>query len=96
MTTKQKIINRLNKGFGFNISQDCPWTHHAARGLFAGGFSWSVNMGSMDIGSAESMTECLKWDKWIFDYNLHEIFRYIPSFAESYAKNPDIIIENEY
>lgn len=94
-TVKQRIINRLNKGFSFELSENDPSYHHGGRGYFGGGWSWGISHGSYDIGSMHPMTECLKWKRWIFDRDLHEIFMYVPAFAEKYAKNPDILIENK-
>ena len=90
---KRKIIKRLKKGFGFNFSFDCPYHHHGGRGLFAGGWSWGLTNGAFDIGSMFPMTECLKWERWIYDSELHEIFEYIPAKAEEYNKCDEIIVE---
>lgn len=43
MTVKEKIIKRLNKGFGFDIPLDAKWKTHEAKGYFIrsqGAFSW--------------------------------------------------------
>ena len=95
MTTKEKIINRLNKGFGFSIPLDAPCTHHQKERYGGGTWSWSVKKGSVDVGSQYSMTECLKWNRWIYDQDMHEIFEYVPSDAKRLEKNPDILIEKQ-
>lgn len=95
MTTKERIINRLNKGFGFEIPLDAPYHHHGGRGLFTGCWSWSVSTGLLDIGSTDSMTECLKWKKWIYDNGMHEIFEYRPENEEMYRKVGYITIEEQ-
>ena len=41
-----------------------------------GGFSWCVAYGSHDIGCSSSMTEAIKWKKWVYSRYLHEIFEY--------------------
>ena len=95
MKSVEKIINRLNKGFGFDIPLDAPYHHHGGRGLFAGGWSWAVSKASHDVGSIYPMSECLKWKRWIYDRGLQEIYEYIPSREEDYKKNPDILIEKQ-
>ena len=94
MTTKEKIVKRLNSAFNFNFPLDCPYHHHGGRGLFAGGWSWGVTNGVFDVGSIYPMSECLKWEKWIYDTQLHEIYPYVPANEELY-KIPEILIEGE-
>ena len=95
MTTKEKIITRLNKAFGWEIPLDAPYMHHQKERWGSGCFSWSVARGSTDVGSSCSMTECLKWDRWIYSKSLHEIFEYIPNRAGEFEKDRDILIEEK-
>lgn len=76
MTTKEKIIKRLNNGFGYNIPNDAPYCHHQATFCGDGRFSWSISAGAHDIGSTASMKECLSWERWVLDMELGEIFEY--------------------
>lgn len=94
MKTKEKIIKRLNEGFGFEIPYDTPWMHHQKERYGGGTFSWSVAKGPIDIGSVCSMTECLKWERWIYSKSLHEIFEFIPNREEEYLKDRDVLIED--
>lgn len=77
MKTSEKIIKRLNEAFGFDMPNNAFVTTHIKRyGHNDCSFSWSVSWGGIDIGSSKSMTECLKWDKWVYSKSLHEIFEY--------------------
>ena len=83
MTVKEKIINRLNEGFGFDIPTDATWKTHEARGYqrSCGAHSWYLTDSriSLDkhVGSSSPATECLKWRRWIIDREEREIFEYI-------------------
>lgn len=88
MGIKDRIITRLNKGFGFHFENDDPFYHHGRR---QGTWSWCISHGSEDVGSTFSMTECLRWKRWVFDTNLNEIFEYVPSKFD--AEYFDCIIE---
>ena len=80
MTTKEKIIRRLNKGFGFDIPINAPCFHHLATFYNADGrFSWVISNGSIDVGSTSSMKECLSWKRWVYNKKLNEIFEYYPN-----------------
>ena len=80
MKTSEKIIKRMNEAFGFDIPKNAFVTTHIKRyGHNDHAFSWGISFGTHDIGSSCSMTECLKWDKWVFSPSLHEIFEYIPN-----------------
>lgn len=77
MTTKEKIIKRLNEAFGFDIPNDAFFTTHIKRyGHYDDAFSWAVSWKGSDIGCYDSMTECLKWDKWVYSRSLHAIFEH--------------------
>ena len=95
MTTKERIIKRLNKGFGFEIPLDAPYHHHGGRGLFVGCWSWAITEGLDDIGSMHSMSECLKWKKWVLDEDTNEIFEYRPENEEEYKKDCALRIEKK-
>lgn len=43
MTTKEKIIRRLNKGFGFDIPIDANWKTHERAFRNCGGLSWYIS-----------------------------------------------------
>lgn len=74
MTKKEKLINRLNKAFGFNFNDNTPIiTRMNARN---GGLSWVVGVGGSSVGSANSITECLTWEKWVLSTELRELFEY--------------------
>ena len=49
---------------------------HSYHGSRNGSFSWAVSCGSLDVGSTESMKECLSWKRWLYSGELHEIFQY--------------------
>lgn len=74
MSTKQRLIKRLNKAFNLGITDRHP--------IFCrmnnrhGGFSWVIALGSHDIGSCASMTECLRWERWVLCLELGELFEY--------------------
>ena len=97
MTVKEKIINRLNKGFGFDIPLDAEWKTHEAKGYFArsqGAFSWyftdmRISLDKL-VGSCSSATECLKWKRWIIVKSEREIFEYVPGVT-SYDKDYDLL-----
>ena len=93
MTTKEKIVSRLNRAFGLNIPLGCPCYHHGGRGMFTGGFSWSVSSGCLDVGSSYAMTKCLRWKRWIYDMDMNEIFEYDASQVESYKNCRNLLIE---
>ena len=56
---RQKIIERLNKGFGLKIPEDTPWFTHMNRRSDA--FSWWLD----GFGSCESATKVMKWKRWV-------------------------------
>lgn len=78
MSIKEKIIKRLNEGFGFNIPNNAPYCHHQATFYADGRFSWSISNGAHDIGCTSSMTEALTWDRWVYDTDMREISEYFP------------------
>lgn len=90
-TLKERIINRLNQGFGYSIPSNAPYCHHQATFCQDGRWSWSISLGSHDIGSAHSMKECLSWKKWCIDLDLFEIFEYHDNIKPNFY----MLIENE-
>jgi len=89
MKTSEKIIKRLYN-MGAIDSLEC--NVHLYHGSRNGSFSWAISCGSIDIGSTESMKECLSWERWIYSPNLHEIFPYIEGKVS--VCHCDIIEEN--
>lgn len=86
MTVKEKIINRLNKGFNgrYNIPYDARWKTNQARGMWVrsqGAQSWYFSDLKLHphelVGSQYPATECLKWRRWLIDLSEREIFEYI-------------------
>ena len=95
MKLKEKIIKRLNKGFGYNIPNDTPYCHHQATFCGDGRFSWSIACGVHDIGSTSSMKECLSWKRWVLNTELHEIFEYYDNMKLTYSDVlEDVTINN--
>ena len=96
MTVREKIIKRLNKGFGFEIPIDAKWKTHDARCYYrsAGAQSWyfadsRVALQEL-VGSSYPATECLKWKRWIIDRSEREIFEYVPGVT-TYDKDYDLL-----
>jgi len=74
MTKKEKLINRLNKAFDLDFNDKTPIiTRMNNRN---GGFSWIAGVGGSSVGSANSITECLTWEKWVLSTELHELLEY--------------------
>ena len=98
MTVKEKIIKRLNKGFGLDIPLDAQWKTHDARGYYrsAGAHSWYFVDTRLPLhhqfGSAYSATECLKWKRWLIDMSELEIFEYVEGVT-TYDKERDLLEE---
>lgn len=90
MTTKERIIKRLNKGFGLTIPMDAPCNHHL--GALAE-WSWSISNGVHDIGCINSMTDVLKWKRWMIDTSLRELFYCSEKDIEVYKNCPEVWIE---
>lgn len=88
---KERIINRLNKGFGYNIPPTAPCCHHQATFCRDGRWSWSISIGVHDIGSTHPMKECLSWKRWFIDIELWEIFEY----HDNIQQDSYMLIENE-
>lgn len=79
MKLRDKIIKRLNKGFGYNFPPDVKIKHHKGRmNRNFEGFSWYVFdiRTPFEVGSCCAMTECLKWEKWVIETHDQEIFEY--------------------
>lgn len=93
MNTKEKIIARLNKGFGLNLPSDTNWVCRQRKYKDIGGFSWCLNCVD-NIGSAEPATEVLKWKRWVIEPNTGEIFEYFDSNKERYNLDK-CLIENK-
>jgi len=74
MKTSEKIIKRL---YDMGVINTLKPISHSFHGSQNGSFSWVVSSGTMDIGSTESMKECLSWDRWIYSASLPEIFPYV-------------------
>jgi hypothetical protein len=98
MTLKEKLIKRLNKGFGYNIPLDSKWKTNQAHGNYVGmgAHSWyfcDLNLPfSHNVGSSSSVKECLKWDRWIIDPRRLEISEYNESLISLYRAH-DYLIE---
>lgn len=73
MKLSEQIIKRLYDMGAIN-SLECEVYLH--RGSHNGSFSWVITCGPIDIGTTESMKECLSWERWIYSPRLHEIFPY--------------------
>ena len=74
MKTSEKIIKRLYDMGAINSLECNVYLHRGSRN---GSFSWAISCGARDIGSTESMKECLSWERWIYSPQLYEIFPYI-------------------
>lgn len=93
MTNKQKVINRLNKGFGLSLRDDCVWLTHLRNGCGYGA-SWQIHKYTCD----DPVGEALKWDRWVLSEGMdschREIIEYVPSMHDEYI-SMGWIIENE-
>ena len=90
MKTSEKIIKRLYN-MGAISSLECHvYLHGGSRN---GSFSWTISCGVKDIGSTESMKECLSWERWIYSPNLCEIFPYIEGTTR--VSHGDIVEEEQ-
>ena len=81
-SVKERIIERLNKGFGFSIPIDADWTTHQRAFRADGAQSWyftdvRIKKGQ-DVGACSPATECLKWKRWYISPS-KEIDQYIES-----------------
>ena len=107
MTTKKKIIKRLNEGFGYNLPLDTEIMTHQANGgnkkMNGESFSWYLNdkkhaFGFL-LGSYNTITECLKWKRWVInpDPQVEEIFEYIEEYDDFYRqpRQYNYLIENK-
>lgn len=75
MTSKEKLIERLNKGFGLEIKQDHPIKTHCNPRGYLGQWSWVFDgcvicpgFGG-NIGSCVSITELLKAPQLELEYD---------------------------
>ena len=86
-TVKDKIIERLNKGFGFSIPIDAKWTTHQRAFRSDGAQSWYFNDVRIpikqDVGACSPATECLKWKRWYITSD-KEICEYSESYHSFY------------
>ena len=96
MTSKEKIIRRLNKGFGFNIPLDAEIKTHQANSQWSkanGAQAWFISdmrvPFELNLGCCDTMTECLKWKRWIINMDPceREIFEYFEENSD-YFKQP--------
>lgn len=97
MTIKEKIIKRLNRGFGFDIPLDANWHTHERAFRSSGNLSWyisDIRCLHRDYGAAVSATEALKWKRWVINLELKEIFEYFED-QRKYYENNDCLIENK-
>ena len=69
----ERIVKRMGDMGLVEPSKSLVFAHQNSR---HGGVSWSVACGSFDIGCCSSMTEAIKWKRWIYSRYLHEIFEY--------------------
>ena len=83
MTIKERIVKRLNKGFGFSIPSDANWHTHEKTFRNCGGMSWyfcDLRIAPQEnVGCAVPATEALKWDRWLISKEDREIFEYQPN-----------------
>ena len=96
MTTKEKIIKRLNEGFDYDIPLNAEILTHQSNGgnkkMNGESFSWFLNdtkhCFGLLLGSYSPMTECLKWKRWVInpDPNVEEIFEYFEEHDEFYRQ----------
>lgn len=97
MAVKEKIIKRLNNGFGFKIPLDAQWKTHEANSCLAqanGAHSWyfvdtRIPL-DQHVGSQDPASVCLKWKRWIIDRSEREIFQYIEGVT-TYDKDYDLL-----
>ena len=98
MKVKERIIKRLNEGFGFNIPQDANWLTHERAFKDCGGLSWyftDTRCSRLEnCGSAESATETLKWKKWVINTEDAEIFEFF-EHNRKYCEANGYLIEGE-
>ena len=98
MTTKEKIIKRLNDGFGFSIPLDARWKTHERKYRDEGGMSWYFSdtrvYPSQNVGSADTVTECLSYDRWVIDQDEREIYEYFEHNLKFYELH-DFLIEKK-
>lgn len=98
MTPKERIIKRLNKGFGFNIPLDAKWCTHERAFRDCGGFSWyfsDLRLSHLqNCGSSEPVSEVLKWEKLYIDVEEAEIYQFFESIR-GYCEANGCIIEGE-
>ena len=106
MKTSEKIIQRLNKGFGFNLPLDTKFKTHQANSQFSkanAAHAWFISDDrvsyDLQIGCCQTMTECLKWKRWVIDTNPweRELFEYFEDRKEYCEKPHDykFLFENE-
>ena len=87
MRLSEKIIKRLYAMGAINSLECKVWLYRSSRN---GSFSWAISCGVIDIGSTESMKECLSWKQWIYSPYLSEIFPYFEGIT---TVSPGDIIE---
>jgi len=99
MTVKERIIKRLNEGFGgrYNIPNDANWKTNQAHGMWQrsqGAHSWYFSDLRLFphelVGSQAPASECLKWKRWIISKDDREIYEYIEGVT-TYCKEDDVL-----
>ena len=93
MSIKEKIIRRLNEGFGFSIPLDATWVTHQKSFVDCGGFSWyfdDIRLSYL-VGACVSATECLRYKKWAICLSSGEIFEFAESERKYYEDNGYLI-----
>ena len=99
MTLKEKLIKRLNKGFGYNIPLEAKWKTNQAHGNYVGmgAHSWYFCDTSLpfhyNVGSCSNVKECLKWKRWVIEPKYLEICEYFESQINLYKAYNYIIEE---
>ena len=97
-TIKERIIKRLNRGFGFDIPLDARWHTHERAFRDCGGMSWyfsDTRLGHLqNCGSSDTASECLKWKKWYIDTEEAEIYEFFEHLRER-CKSCGFLIEGE-
>lgn len=99
MTLKEKVIKRLRNGFGFDIPINTKWKTNQAHGCYRGmgAHSWYFCDTSIpyhyNVGSCDSVKECLKWKRWVINVEEQEISEYVETQLRWYNTH-NYLIEN--
>ena len=87
MTLKERVIKRLNKGFGLSLTMETTWLTRLRNGC-AHGCSWKIGKFCCD----EPASEAIKWDRWVIADG--EIIEYFPNMHDTYISR-EYLIENK-